>query len=80
MLDYETVLWYVVFDNNKNTITKEGLVCSSYMTFSENSKMNLLIHEKPMNAEHGLSTLSLRSSFRLLRLKLPTCFDALEVF
>ena len=65
---------------NQNTITKKGLACSYYTIYSKNSKMNLPIHEKAMNAELGLSTRSLRSSFHLPRLKLLTCFDALKLF
>jgi len=44
------------------------------------AKRNLTIHEKEKNAEHGFSTLSLRSSSRLLHLRLQTCFDVLRVF
>jgi len=69
-----------LFYKNKKTITKEGLVCSYYTTFSKKSKRNLHIHEKAKNAEHGLSILSLRSLFLLLRLKLQTYFDALKIF
>ena len=64
----------------KNFITKKGLACSYYTIYSKNSKMNLPIHEKAMNAEPGLYTLSLRSLSHLLRLRLQTCFDALKVF
>ena len=65
---------------NQKTITKKGLACSYYTIFSKNSKMNLPIHEKAMNAEPGLSIRSLRSLFHLPRLRLRTCFDALTVF
>ena len=68
------------FYSNKNTITKEGLACSYYTTFSKNSKRNLFLHEKAKNEEHGLSTHSSRSSSLLLRLRLQICFDALKVF
>ena len=67
-----------VFPNKKH-ITRKGLACSYYTTFLENSKMNFLIHENPMNAAPGLSILSLRSSSHLLRLKPQTCSDALKV-
>jgi len=53
-----------LFYSNKNTITKEGLVCSYYTTFSKNSKRNLPIHEKERNAAYSLFTLSSRSSSR----------------
>ena len=69
-----------LFCSNKNTITRKGLACSYYTIFSKNSKRNLPILEKAKNAEHGLSTLSLRSSSRLLRLRLQTCSDVLRVF
>ena len=70
----------LLLDQNQNTITKKGLACSYYTIYSENSKMNLPIHEKAMNAEHGLYIRSLRSSFHLHRLRLRTCFDALKAF
>ena len=44
----------LLLDQNQKTITKKGLACSYYTISSENSKMNLPIHEKEMNAKHGL--------------------------
>lgn len=70
----------LLLHQNQKSITKKGLACTYYTTFSENSKMNLPIHEKAMNAEHGLSKRSLRSLFHLPRLKLRTCFDAFKLF
>lgn len=50
-----------------------GLACSYYTNYSKSSKMNLTIHEKGKNGEHGLFTHSSQSLFPSLLQKLQIC-------
>lgn len=81
IVECEAPLCYGIFSHhNQKTTAKKGLACSYYTTSLQNSKTNLPTPEKQKNAEPGLSTHSLRSSFHLRRPRPLTCFDASTAF
>ena len=79
MIECEARLWYTSSTTKKNTKTG-GLACSSYTTFSKNSKTNSRSPKKGRNAASGSSMRSSQSSYRSLRRGLPVFSGVSEPF